>query len=127
MCDQCGCKAEDELHVIWDCDNIRDGWVPSFVDVRSNFQSIESMSDLGKKRQEPKQRAGPVWWQPPPEDTMKVNFDGAVFGEDQEARIGVVIHNEEGQVLATLFEKVMMPPSVEILEKLAARRAAIFA
>jgi len=38
----------------------------------------------------------------------------------------VVIRNEEGQVLAAFSEKVMTPASVEILEMLAARRAAIF-
>lgn len=101
--------------------------MPSFADVRSKFQSIESMSDLvsiikakwknleefamiawliwflrnklrinevamlsnklaqstttllaefqhGKKQQEPKQRVRPVRWQPPPVDTVKVNF-----------------------------------------------------
>ena len=58
---------------------------------------------------------------------MKVNFDGVVFGEEQEGGIGVVIRSNEGQVLATLSEKVPMPTSVETLEMLAARRAAIFA
>ena len=58
---------------------------------------------------------------------MKVNFYGAVFGEEQEGGIGVVIRSNEGQVLATLSEKVPMPTSVETLEMLAARRAAIFA
>ena len=59
--------------------------------------------------------------------SVKANFDGAVFGGDQEAGIGVVIRNNEGQVLAALSEKVRMPVSVEILEMLAARKAVIFA
>ena len=58
---------------------------------------------------------------------MKDNFDEAVFREDQETGIGVVIRNNEGQMLAALFEKVIMPTTVEILEMLAARRAAVFA
>ena len=66
-------------------------------------------------------------WQPPTKDIVKANFDRAVLGEDQEADIGVVICNKEGQVLVALSKKVMMPTSVEILEMLAARRAAIFA
>ena len=58
---------------------------------------------------------------------MKANFDGAMFGEEKEGGIGVVIRSNEGQVLAALSEKVLMPTSVEILEMLAARRAALFA
>nr|POE86841.1 putative ribonuclease h protein [Quercus suber] len=68
-----------------------------------------------------------VRWQPPYGSFVKANFDGAVFGGDQEAGIGVVIRNNEGQVLAALSEKVRMPVSVEILEMLAARKAVIFA
>ena len=50
-----------------------------------------------------------------------------MFGEDREASNGVVIHNNEGQVLATFSEKVIMPTSVVILKMLAARRAVVFA
>ncbi|KAK9997016.1 hypothetical protein SO802_021702 [Lithocarpus litseifolius] len=81
----------------------------------------------GKQQQQPKKRPGPVRWQPPPVDTVKANFDGAVFRADQEAGIGVVLRNNEGHVLAALSERVMMPVSVEVLEMLAARRAALFA
>ena len=58
---------------------------------------------------------------------MKVNFDKAMFGEEQEEGIRVVIRSNEGQVLAALSEKVPMPTSVETLEMLAAQRVAIFA
>ena len=58
---------------------------------------------------------------------MKVNFGRAVFGEEQAGGIGVVIHSNEGRVLAALSKKVPMPTSMEILEMMAARRAAIFA
>ena len=58
---------------------------------------------------------------------MKANFDGAVFGEEKEGGIGVVIRSNEGQVLAALSEKILMPTSVEILEMLAACKAALFA
>ena len=39
----------------------------------------------------------------------------------------MVIRSNEGQVLAALSEKALMPTSVEILEIFAARRAALFA
>ena len=67
-----------------------------------------------------------VRWQPPAENSFKVNFDGAVFGEEQEAGIGVVIRDNEGQVLVALSAKVRLPASVEVLKMLAARRAATF-
>ena len=47
--------------------------------------------------------------------------------EEKEGCIGVVIRSNEGQVLAALSEKALMPTSVEILEIFAARRAALFA
>ena len=39
----------------------------------------------------------------------------------------VVIRNDRGEVMASLLEKIVMPSSVEVLEMLVARRAAIFA
>ena len=66
-------------------------------------------------------------WQPPLEGSVKVNFDEAMFGEEQEEGFGVVIRSNEGQVLDALSEKVLMPTSVETLEMLAAQRVAIFA
>ena len=74
-----------------------------------------------------RRRTGSIRWQPLSGNSVKANFDGAVFGEEQEAGIGVVIHNNEGQVLATLSEKVRMPATVEILKMLAARKVATFA
>ena len=41
--------------------------------------------------------------------------------------MGVVIRNDHGKVMASLSEKIMTPSSVEVLEMLATRRAAIFA
>ena len=74
-----------------------------------------------------RRRTGSIRWQPLSGNSVKANFDGAVFEEEQEAGIGVVIHNNEGQVLATLSEKVRMPATVEILKMLAARKVATFA
>ena len=46
LCDQCKCRGEGVLHAIWNCDNIREGWVHSFAEVRSKFTCIEAMGDL---------------------------------------------------------------------------------
>ena len=40
---------------------------------------------------------------------MKINFDGAMFGEFDEAGLGVVIQNSKGEVLVALFEKIQKP------------------
>ena len=58
---------------------------------------------------------------------MKANFDGAVFADSGEAGVGVVIQNENGEVMAALSEKIALPSSVEVLEMVAARTAAVFA
>ena len=57
---------------------------------------------------------------------MKINFDGALFGESDSAGIGVVIRSSEGGVLAALLEKIMKPHSAELVEILAAWRAVLF-
>ena len=49
-----------------------------------------------------------------------------MFNESGEAGIGVVVRNSVGEVKVTLAEKIRKPPTVEVLELLAARRAALF-
>ena len=55
-----------------------------------------------------------------------MNYDGAMFRESDNAGIGVVIRDSEGQVLAALSKQLVKPPSMEILELLAARQAVKF-
>ncbi|XP_050260115.1 uncharacterized protein LOC126705266 [Quercus robur] len=74
----------------------------------------------------PKLKQSPARWKPPTTGELKANFDGAVFVNTGEAGIGVVIRNEFGEVMAALSEKIAFPSSVETLELLAARRAAVF-
>ena len=66
-------------------------------------------------------------WQPPKPGEYKLNSDGAMFNESQEAGIGIVVRNSASQVLASLAEKIRKPCTVEHLETLAASRAVIFA
>ncbi|KAK9993927.1 hypothetical protein SO802_023630 [Lithocarpus litseifolius] len=74
------------------------------------------------------QKAAAPKWQPPPKDTYKINYDGAVFSKSEEAGIGVVIRNERGEVMATLAEKVNKPSGgVEAIEAMAARWAILLA
>lgn len=50
----------------------------------------------------------------------------AVFEETEEARIGVIIRNSRGEVMASLLEKIPYPSSIEVQELLAARRDVLF-
>ena len=70
--------------------------------------------------------AGPVKWKPPSASSVKINFDGALFGESDRAGLGVVIRNSNGKVSAALSEKIMKPQSAELVEILATRRAVLF-
>ncbi|XP_030931047.1 uncharacterized protein LOC115956926 [Quercus lobata] len=71
-------------------------------------------------------RSTPHRWSPPAAGSVKINFDGAMFGESDRAGLGVVIRSCQGQVVAALSEQITKPPTVEILELLAARRAVSF-
>lgn len=71
-------------------------------------------------------QSSPNQWKPPSPNSVKVNFDGAMFSDSYEAGLGVVIRNERGEVRASLSEKIVMPSLVEVLEMLASKRAAIF-
>nr|XP_023884545.1 uncharacterized protein LOC111996780 [Quercus suber] len=62
-------------------------------------------------------------WEPPPPSLLKINFDGAVFKETEEAGLGVVVRDSHGQVLASLAEKITLPSSSDEVEALAAVRA----
>lgn len=67
-----------------------------------------------------------IEWVPPPCLIFKVNFDGAVFKEENKARIGVVIRDDSGQVIAFMHEKTSLLSSVDEVEALVAVTALIF-
>ena len=73
-----------------------------------------------------RRKASPTSWQPPSASSVKTNYDGAMFAESNMAGIGIVVRNSEDRVLAALSEQIVKPPSMEILELLAARRAVSF-
>ena len=45
-------------------------------------------------------------WKPPPNDLFKINFDGAIFSNANNYRIGVVIQNNQGLVIASLTQQL---------------------
>ncbi|KAK9997765.1 hypothetical protein SO802_017368 [Lithocarpus litseifolius] len=62
-------------------------------------------------------------WEPPPSPSLKINFDGAVFRDKDEAGLGVVVRDSHGKVIASLVEKIQLPSSSDEVEALAAVRA----
>ena len=63
---------------------------------------------------------GRVTWIPPPENSLKINFDGALFKDINKAGLGVIIRDNQGQVLASLSEQVQLPCSSDLVEAIAA-------
>lgn len=56
---------------------------------------------------------------PPLGDTYKTNFDGTIFADTNEASLGVVVRNANGEVIVAMSKKIPCPYSVEVLEVLA--------
>ena len=68
-----------------------------------------------------------IQWSPPANSAIKLNFDGLVFQEFDDADLGVVARDSKGLVLAPLVEKVLQPHLVAELEATAAVCALNFA
>jgi len=65
----------------------------------------------------------PTQWQPLTHQQYKINFDGALFKAENQAGIGVVIRDSEGQVMVSLAQRIPLPNIAIEVEALAARRA----
>ena len=70
--------------------------------------------------------AAPKVWSLPNRNDWKINFDEEMYCESEEAGVMVIVRNSFGEVKATLVEKIRKPLSVEALELLATKRAALF-
>nr|POF23043.1 hypothetical protein CFP56_15525 [Quercus suber] len=65
---------------------------------------IQDFNNLGSPLHR-SQRAAEKNWRPPVIGNMKTNYDGAMFDESDEAGIGVVIQNSDGEVMAALSKR----------------------
>lgn len=68
-----------------------------------------------------------VRWSLPPSSCLKVNFDGATLQDVGRAGLGVVIHDSQGQAVASLSEQIPLPFSSDMVEALAVAQAISFA
>ena len=57
---------------------------------------------------------------------MKVNFDGAIFGDSNKSGVGVVIRDNTGAILVSCSEMIFQAYKVEEIEALAAWKALTF-
>ena len=92
--------------------------------------ALKSLAEFQVKKAEgsPKQNPAIQKWHPPLLDFYKINYDGVVFTESDEARLGVVARNERGEVMTSLTENIGMPfGGVEVIKAMAARRAILLA
>jgi len=55
-----------------------------------------------------------------------MNYNGAIFEETKEVGIGVIVRNENGEVLASLSKRISLLSLVEVLEALIARMTVQF-
>ena len=55
------------------------------------------------------QRSSVLWFHPPSSPLIKVNFDGAIFKETGNARIGVIIRDSQGPVIESVTKKNLPP------------------
>ncbi len=104
-------------------------------------QEVEPINQVGSKAKcyleeynrendhsNPNPQAAPATrWMPPKMLRYKINYDGAVFKETNEAGIGVIVRDSQGLVMASLTQKVLFPLSVPSIEAWAVKRSIQFA
>ena len=71
----------------------------------------------------PRQRTN---WKPPDARSFKINFDGAIFKQENKSGIGVVIRDHTGAVMASLAQTVAPAMQPIEIEAVAAARALEF-
>ena len=71
-------------------------------------------------------RPGDNVWHPPPESAFKLNFDAVIFLELNCSRVGAMIRNERGEVMAAMSVRGPQVVDSEEAEILACRRAMEF-
>ena len=66
-------------------------------------------------------------WTPPPEHVFKINVDGAVFADQKEVGVGVIIRDEKGRLEAALSKKLLVPLGAVEAEVVAYEQGLLFA
>ncbi|XP_042962749.1 uncharacterized protein LOC122297028 [Carya illinoinensis] len=102
----------------------------SFLQFSSVVSTALSMQSDFKKAQllESSSRDTPrvLIWKPPPQGSLKMNVDGATFGEIDKAGIGLVLRDHEGNVLMTCSKIEHAVANSEFIEATAVLRGLQF-
>ena len=113
---------------IWYCQNkVRispPGW-PLDQIAQQAYQSLQEFQSA-QLRKPIAATPAQVCWQPPLLDRVKINFDRAVFKNEDRVGIGVIVRDSQGMIMPSLSQNIPLPHSVVNLETLAACRALEF-
>ena len=66
-------------------------------------------------------------WTPPVNHMFKVNFDRAIFREEQKAGVGIIIRDEHGRIIASMADSISLSFFVNAVEAFVAKEALKFA
>ena len=88
---------------------------------------LKEFHDVHKKIPRLAVRSRDIRWKPPASSLFKVNFDRAFFEEQACASLGVVIRDSARLFIGALSQKIRHLGSMDMVEALAAQRAAVFA
>nr|XP_023920968.1 uncharacterized protein LOC112032440 [Quercus suber] len=78
--------------------------------VRNSLRVLDDFLTATEKKGSPRSEIpSSVVWKPPPPGVFKVNVDGALFSKTKQAGVGVLVRDEEGNVIAALARKLECP------------------
>ncbi|XP_030939770.1 uncharacterized protein LOC115964643 [Quercus lobata] len=128
ICEVCGRQVETTMHMLCFCScgtevwsasklslpcNVQESWI--FVDTFSRLRTSWE-AQLGLLERSRTENQNRVAWKPPPPGSFKVNVDGALFSKSKQSGVGVMVHDEEGNVIAAMSRKMDLPLGVLKME-----------
>ncbi|KAK9993181.1 hypothetical protein SO802_022884 [Lithocarpus litseifolius] len=126
-CEQCGMESETTAHALWNCSTLDEIWESTLGFEDQSQLGAPNIMDLINLTHEKRKNVDLLaMWHPPPANCVKLKFDGIVFREFGKAGLGVMVHDCQGNVIASLLEQAPLPFSPIIVEAMAAARAITF-
>jgi len=82
----------------------------SLVIVRSSLKLLEDFQSANEKLSRSRlDNHNTIVWKPPPPSYFKVNVDGALFTKSKQFGMGVMVRDEEGNVVVAMCRKMDLP------------------
>ena len=83
---------------------------PGQVVVRSSLRLLADFQAANERPSKQETENQPMaTWLPPPQGSFKVNVDGALFSKTKQAGVGVMVRDEQGNVIAAMSRKLDFP------------------